>query len=204
MKIALAAPRSHAGRDGDRGRKRPGRLVVGVHGVSGSGKTSLLQLVWPDLASHTNVVRVKFNPWMLEASPGPLLSAFFATVSAAFRFENRPELRRLDRLLLPISLSFPDDDALRHLTLTSVNNACVGSGVILTVDEAGRFGQRFERALLPLVRTPRRARRYANTLALPLPLFKRENGCVVEHLCREGLRVLAPDAERLPIAVLMR
>jgi hypothetical protein len=51
--------------------------------------------------------------------------------------------------------------------------------------------------VLRLVRTPRRARRYANTLALSLPLFKREDGCIVEHLCREGLRVLAPDAERL-------
>jgi diguanylate cyclase len=28
-----------------------------------------------------------------------------------------------------------------------VNNACLGAGVILTADEAGRFGQRFERAL---------------------------------------------------------
>lgn len=300
-------------------------LVVGIHGVSGSGKTSLLQLVWCDLASHTNVVRVRFNPWMLEGNPGPLLSAFFATVRAAFRFENRPELRRLDRLFrdyglvcsvlfppdmtspsrsigdgdrgpgetlrssstadhlrheidealqeaalrvavfiddvdrlarlemlallrlvkllanvkrmtfvlacdpvqvnatldrqfqtdrrrdgaallekvvqLPISLSLPDDDALRDFTLTAVNNACVSSGVILTVDEAGRLGRRFERALLPLVRTPRRARRYANTLALSLPLFKREDGCIVEHLCREGLRILAPDADRLVDAV---
>jgi hypothetical protein len=56
-------------------------LVVGIHGESGSGKTSLLQLVWSDLASRTNVVSVRFNPWMLEASPGPLVPAFFATVS---------------------------------------------------------------------------------------------------------------------------
>jgi hypothetical protein len=66
--------------------------------------------------------------------------------------------------------------------------------VILTADETGRFGQRFERALLRLVRTPRRARRYANALALSLPLFKREDGCIVEYLCREGLRGLADVA----------
>jgi predicted KAP-like P-loop ATPase len=295
-------------------------LVVGIHGESGSGKTSLLQLVGSDLASRTNVVSVRFNPWMLEASPGPLIPAFFATVSAAFRFENRSELRRLDKLFrnygvvcstsfppgmtsmsmgddargpgdalqvstighlsvqidealhdaglrvvvfiddvdrlgwveiqailrlvrvlanvtrmafvlacdpvlvnarldeqfqaegrsdsagaallekvvqVPIALSFPDDAALRRLTLDAVENACLGAGMGLTPDEAARFGQRFERALLRLVRTPRRARRYANTLALSLPLFKREDGCIVEHLCREGLRLLAPDAERL-------
>jgi predicted KAP-like P-loop ATPase len=295
-------------------------LVVGIHGESGSGKTSLLQLVWSELQSHTNVISVRFNPWMLEATPGPLLLAFFSTMSAAFRFDDRSELRRLDKLFrnygvmcsglfprsmtsmsmslsmgegrrgqgetlsgtvdhlrlqidealqeadlrvvvfiddidrlasvemrailrlvkllanvrrmtfvlacdpvrvnatldrriqtdgrpdggallekvvqLPIALPFPDDDALRRLTLTAVNNACLGAGVILTADEAGRFGQRFERALLRLVRTPRRARRYANALALALPLFKREDGCIVEHLCREGLRVLAPDADR--------
>ena len=57
---------------------------------------------------------------------------------------------------LPIALSFPDDDALRRLTLSAVNDICGRSGVILTADEAGRFGQRFERALLRLVRTPRR------------------------------------------------
>jgi hypothetical protein len=64
----------------------------------------------------------------------------------------------------------------------------------LTADEAGKFGQHFERALLRFVRTPRRARRYANALALSLPLFKREDGCIVDHLCREGLRVLGRDS----------
>jgi predicted KAP-like P-loop ATPase len=297
-------------------------LVVGIHGESGSGKTSLLQLISSDLKSRTNVVRVRFNRWMLEASPGPLVPALFSTMSAAFRFENRPELRRLDKLFrnygaecsasfppsmtsmsmgdggrgqgealqvstvdhlrlqidealheaalrvvvfiddvdrlarvemhailrlvkllanvkrmtfvlacdpvrvnaalddrcqpdgrpysagllekvvhVPIALSSPDDAALRRLTLDAVNNACLGAGMILTADEAGRFGQRFERALLRLVRTPRRARRYANALALSLPLFKREDGCIVEHLCREGLRLLAPDADRLVDAV---
>jgi predicted KAP-like P-loop ATPase len=293
-------------------------LVVGIHGESGSGKTSLLQLIRSDLRSCPNVVSVGFNPWIPEAAPGPLLPAFFATMRAAFRFDTRPELRRLDKLFqrygavcgvlfprsttsrsmdgrghrpdetprvntvehlslqiddalddaalrvvvfiddvdrlarvethailrlvtllgnvrrmafvlacdpvrvnatlerrfqtdgrpdgadllekivhLPIALPFPDDDALRRLTLSAVNNACVGSGVILTADEAGRFSQRFESALLRLVRTPRRARRYANALALSLPLFSREDGCIVEHLYREGLRVLAPDADRL-------
>jgi predicted KAP-like P-loop ATPase len=299
-------------------------LVVGIHGESGSGKTSLLQLISSALASRTNVVRVRFNPWMLEASPGPLVPAFFSTMSAAFRVENTPQLRRLDKLFqnygglcrasfpsdvtsmpmsigndnrgqgdtlqvstvghlrlqidealhdaallvvvfiddvdrlacvemhailrlvkllanvkrmtfvlacdpvrvnatvddrfqsdgspdsagllekvvqVPIVLPFPDDAALRRLTLNAVNNACLGAGVILTVDEAGRFGHRFEHKLLRLIRTPRRAHRYANALALSLPLFKRGDGCIVEHLCREGLRVLTPDADRLVDAV---
>jgi predicted KAP-like P-loop ATPase len=95
---------------------------------------------------------------------------------------------------VPIALPFPDDAALRSLTLDAVNSACLGAGILLTADEARRFDQRFERRLLRLVRTPRRARRYANALALSLPLFERENGCIVEHLCREGLQVLASDA----------
>jgi KAP-like P-loop domain-containing protein len=122
-----------------------------------------------------------------------------ATLDRRFQTDGRPDgAALLEKVVqLPIALPFPDDDALRRLTLTAVNNACLGAGVILTADEAGRFGQRFERALLRLIRTPRRARRYANALALSLPLFNREDGCIVEHLCREGVRVLAPDADRL-------
>jgi predicted KAP-like P-loop ATPase len=122
-----------------------------------------------------------------------------ATLERRFQTDGRPDgAALLEKVVqLPIALPFPDDDALRRLTLSAVNDACVGSGVILTADETLRFSQRFEGALLRLVRTPRRVRRYANALALALPLFKREDGCIVEHLCREGLRVLAPDADRL-------
>jgi hypothetical protein len=124
-----------------------------------------------------------------------------ATLDRRFQTNGRPDSAGaglLEKVVqVPIVLPFPDDAALRRLTLNAVNNACLGAGMILTADEAGRFGQRFERALLRFVRTPRRACRYANALALSLPLFKREDGCIVEHLCREGLRVLAPDADHL-------
>jgi predicted KAP-like P-loop ATPase len=293
-------------------------LVVGIHGESGSGKTSLLRLVESSLHSRTDIAVVRFNPWMLETNPGPLILAFFATMRSAFRFEKRPELRRLDRLFrdygvmcgmlappsmsstwmeegrqalgetlsartveslkeqidealqeaavrivvfiddadrlggvemnailrlvkllanfrrttfvlacdparmavtlegsqhtggrssgadllekvvqVPIALGLPDSGSLRRLALAAVDKACLAAGTGLTADEVDRFVRRFDRALLRFVRTPRRARRYANALAFSLPLFNREEASLVDHLCLEGLRVLVPDVYRL-------
>jgi hypothetical protein len=128
-----------------------------------------------------------------------------ATLDGRFETDGRPDsagAALLEKVVqVPIALPFPGDAALGRLTLDAVNHACLGAGMILTADEAGRFDRRFEDKLLRLVRTPRRAHRYANALALSLPLFRREDGCVVEHLCREGLRVLAPDADRVVDAV---
>jgi hypothetical protein len=64
-------------------RTDPSSLVIGIYGPWGDGKSSTLFLMEEALAQHSNVVRVRFNPWHFD-SEDQLLRGFFATLGDAF------------------------------------------------------------------------------------------------------------------------
>jgi hypothetical protein len=64
------------------GRTDPSSLVIGIYGPWGDGKSSTLYLMEEVLARHSDVVRVRFNPWHFD-SEDHLLRGFFATLGDA-------------------------------------------------------------------------------------------------------------------------
>jgi hypothetical protein len=65
------------------GRADPSSLVIGIYGPWGDGKSSTLYLMEEALAQHSNVLRVRFNPWHFD-SEEQLLRGFFATLGDIF------------------------------------------------------------------------------------------------------------------------
>lgn len=63
-------------------RSDPASIVVGVYGVWGDGKTSVLNLMKIALKEHQNVIPVHFNPWYF-GSQEQLLRGFFKTLAEA-------------------------------------------------------------------------------------------------------------------------
>jgi hypothetical protein len=63
-------------------RPDPSCIVIGLFGPWGSGKSSTLNLMEEALATHDNVVVVRFNPWLFNAEDR-LLRGFFDTLAAA-------------------------------------------------------------------------------------------------------------------------
>jgi KAP family P-loop domain len=63
-------------------RTDPHSLVVGIYGVWGDGKTSVLRMMQAALKDDPQMVCVEFNPWYFEREPD-LLRGFFATLAEA-------------------------------------------------------------------------------------------------------------------------
>ena len=63
-------------------RPDPSSIVIGLYGPWGGGKSSTLNLMEEALAAHSDVVVVRFNPWLFN-SGDQLLRGFFDTLAAA-------------------------------------------------------------------------------------------------------------------------
>src|SRR5687767_12905822 len=61
--------------------RRATRLVVGLTGAWGAGKSSILSLLSEHLRTLANVFVVEFNPWLFQGRDD-LLEAFFVELSA--------------------------------------------------------------------------------------------------------------------------
>jgi predicted KAP-like P-loop ATPase len=63
-------------------REDPSSLVIGLYGVWGDGKTSVLNFIQESLESEEKVICIKFNPWRYGTEDN-LLKGFFFTIAEA-------------------------------------------------------------------------------------------------------------------------
>ncbi|PIT49796.1 KAP family P-loop NTPase fold protein [Snodgrassella communis] len=63
-------------------REDPSGLVIGLYGVWGDGKTSVLNFIQESLKSEEKVICIKFNPWRY-GTENDLLKGFFFTIAEA-------------------------------------------------------------------------------------------------------------------------
>jgi len=62
-------------------RADPSSIVIGLYGPWGGGKSSTLNLMEEALSAHSNVLVVRFNPWLFD-SEDRLVRGFFDTLAA--------------------------------------------------------------------------------------------------------------------------
>ena len=63
-------------------RKDPNSIVIGIYGVWGEGKSSILNFVERELNESSHVIVVRFNPWLFTDEVH-LLQSFFKTLADA-------------------------------------------------------------------------------------------------------------------------
>jgi KAP-like P-loop domain-containing protein len=171
-------------------RQDPASLVIGLFGPWGDGKSSTLHLMEEALASHQNVVVVRFNPWLFQ-SEERLLSGFFATLAQSIgrslpsrREEFGKLLKRYGAVLSLASISLggaihirPGDaakglgetlstvelDELRRRLETFLEES--GKRVVILIDDIDRLDRGEIQAIFKLVRLSASFNRTAYVLA---------------------------------------
>jgi predicted KAP-like P-loop ATPase len=63
-------------------RSDPSSIVIGLYGVWGDGKTSVLNFIETALANDDNVICIRFNPWRFGTEE-ELLKGFFLKIADA-------------------------------------------------------------------------------------------------------------------------
>lgn len=64
----------------------PSSIVIGLYGVWGDGKTSVLNFIQKALSNDNNVICIKFNPWRF-GTEDELLTGFFIDIATALDAE---------------------------------------------------------------------------------------------------------------------
>jgi predicted KAP-like P-loop ATPase len=67
-------------------RSDPSSIVIGLYGIWGDGKTSVLNFIEKSLESDENVICIKFNPWRF-GTEDELLTGFFFDIAEALDAE---------------------------------------------------------------------------------------------------------------------
>lgn len=67
-------------------RSDPSSIVIGLYGIWGDGKTSVLNFIEKSLDTDENVICIKFNPWRF-GTEDELLTGFFFDIAAALDAE---------------------------------------------------------------------------------------------------------------------
>lgn len=67
-------------------RSDPSSIVIGLYGIWGDGKTSVLNFIEKSLSSDENVICIKFNPWRFGTEE-ELLTGFFFDIAEALDAE---------------------------------------------------------------------------------------------------------------------
>jgi hypothetical protein len=93
---------------------------------------------------------------------------------------------------VPLHLPPADERSLRQLALEGVQSALNQADVALSQEQVDAFVRHFDDGIRPRVRTPRRAKLYANALMFSLPILKGEVN-PVDLMLIEGIRIFYPD-----------
>jgi predicted KAP-like P-loop ATPase len=120
-------------------RADPSSIVIGLHGVWGDGKTSVLQMMAETLESDPNVIVITFNPWNFQTEE-LLLKGFFSTLAQALD-TSLPNLKeKIGGLLTRYG-------ALLSLASTSAGNAAKGLGETLSSVSLDTLRKRIDQIL---------------------------------------------------------
>lgn len=117
-------------------------------------------------------------------------SAIIRTVS--MRFGGDDEGRRfLEKIVqVPIRLPAVSHGKLREFTLQLIQRVIDDLGIEIGQDEVVRFRSSFDSTVMPLIRTPRSAKQYANVVRFSLGLLPGEVS-PVDVMLLEGMRLFA-------------
>jgi Cdc6-like AAA superfamily ATPase len=157
-------------------RSDPSSIVIGLYGPWGGGKSSTLNLMEEALHDHSNVVVVRFNPW-LYSSEDRLVQGFFDTLAAALGVALSTKAERIDHLLreygalllqasLPPAVAAPSpraatrkaDDSSGSVRLDELKRRAedvlqqAGKRVVVLVDDIDRLARIEMQAIFKLVK----------------------------------------------------
>lgn len=94
-------------------RSDPSSLVIGIYGAWGEGKTSVMNFIECELKNHSQIVCVKFNPWMFH-NENNLIINFFQTLAKSLNKSLTTNKEKIGkfletylRFIVPQSLPLP-------------------------------------------------------------------------------------------------
>jgi len=155
----------------------PSSIVIGLYGPWGDGKSSTLNLMEEALAAHSEIVVVRFNPWLFD-SEDRLLRGFFDTLATALGSSLPAKAERIGALLrnyrsMLLMASFhvaggletksggkekTTDDSLAITRLDEVSDAFreamerAGKRVVVLIDDVDRLNRGALHAIFKLVK----------------------------------------------------
>ena len=107
--------------------------------------------------------------------------------------DTKAGLNFLEKIIqIPIKIPLAQKAALKNYCFNLVYQALNSNNISLSIEEAGRFVNKFTTYILNRLNTPRLAIRYSNTLSFPLPLLKDEVN-TVDLMLIESIRVFYPE-----------
>jgi hypothetical protein len=135
------------------GRAAPSSIAIGIYGVWGEGKTTVLNFIAEELACHADgVVCVRFNPWHFS-DIDTLLRSFLQTITDAIgapagRKEKLLKLMaRYGSLVPPLSASVTDPSGSQAKVEIDAGSGVAKLGETLSYVELGKLKSKIERLL---------------------------------------------------------
>jgi hypothetical protein len=164
------------------------RIVVSIDDIDRLDKTeiqALFRLIKLSADFENIAYILAFDDAMVAAALGEK----FASDPAKHFAAGQNFLEKIIQVGLNLPPSTPE--AVAEYTYELLNRVLNSSAVVLTQEEANGLAVKFQLGLLPLIKTPRMANRYANALEFSLGLLRYEVNAE-DLILVEGLRTLYP------------